>query len=167
MKYHALRLLTPVVMFCLFAAVASVPCLAQTDNGTDVRFHKFQPKVAPERAAVTNGAGAQMVNGISVNAAQQMEALQQDKAARTPAQQKMDSNLIYTVRMLAGKPAAPGVDYLYTGVDLDDNNNVVVDMVAHVTDKLLKQLAAAGAQILYTNAELRSIRAILPPRRSK
>jgi hypothetical protein len=104
-----------------------------------------------------------MTNGFGVTAAEQAQALQQDKAARTPAQRKIDSNLIYTTRMLAGKPVANGVPYLYTGVDLDAHNNLVVDMVANVTDPLLQQLTAVGAQVLYTNARLRSIRAIVPP----
>jgi subtilase family protein len=67
------------------------------------------------------------------------------------------------VRMLAGQPAAPGVASLYTGVDLDRNNNIVVDIVANVTDELLERLSAIGAQVLYTNRDLRSIRAIVPP----
>src|SRR5262249_46671538 len=69
----------------------------------------------------------------------------------------------YTTRMLAGQPAAPGVQYLYTGVDLDANNNIVVDMVAQVTQQLLQKLSDAGALVLYTNRSLRSIRAIIPP----
>ena len=133
------------------------------DTGTDLQFHKFQPRVAPDQAVPATANQAQTDNGISVNAAQQMLALQQDKASRTPAQRKIDSNILYTIRMLAGQPAAPGVDFLYTGVDLDEQNDIVVDMVANVTEQLLQQLTAAGAQVLYRNTSLRSIRAIVPP----
>ncbi|HEX6907563.1 MAG TPA: hypothetical protein VF154_13195, partial [Terriglobales bacterium] len=98
-----------------------------------------------------------------MTAVQQMQALQVEKALRTPAQHKIDSNILFTVHMLAGQPAAPGIPYLDTGVDLDRNDHIVVDMVAHITDRLLLRLAAAGAQVLYSNAQLRSIRAIIPP----
>src|SRR5262245_1089791 len=117
-------------------------------KSTDLQFHKFQPKVAPDRAIPSSAKSGQAIDGVGAYAAQQMQSLQEDKAARTPAQRKIDSNLIYTTRMLAGQPAAPGVPYLYTGVELDEKNNVVVDMVANVTNQLLKQLTAAGAQVL-------------------
>jgi hypothetical protein len=151
----------------LFLLLAVTPVISQSSQsakgtGTDLQFHKFQPKVDPEQA-VTPSSEPSGIAGVGQTAAQQMLALQQDKALRTPAQKKIDSNIIYTMRMLAGKPVADGVPYLNTGVDLDNNNNIVVDMVAQVTDKLLRQLNAAGAQVLYTNASLRSIRAIIPP----
>ncbi len=99
---------------------------------------------------------------MSALAAQQILALEQDKDSRTLAQRKLDSNLLYTVRMMRGESAAPGVPFLYTGVDLDDNNNVAVDITANVTDRLLEQMKSAGAMILYSHAGFRSIRAIIP-----
>jgi len=154
-------------LFLFFVLTSGAPLSGQTtkDAVTDLHFHKFQPKVAPELAgqSATSQNQSEPVNGISAFAAQQMNALQQEKISRTPAQQKIDSNVLYTMRMLAGQPAAPGVAYLYTGVDLDANNNIVVDMVANVTDALLSKLSAAGAQVLYSNLSLRSIRAIIPP----
>ena len=148
----------------VFLVALSISANAQgaQDTGTDLQFHKFQPKVAPDRA-VTASSAPSGIQGVGATAAQQMLSLQQDKAARTPAQKKIDSNLIYTMRMLAGKPVADGVPFLDTGVDLDSNDNFVVDIVANVSDQLLQQLAAAGGQILYQNAGLRSIRAIIPP----
>jgi hypothetical protein len=147
-----------------FAFTTGVPVTAQSgqDTGTDLQFHKFQPRVSPDRAVVASG-DQSSIAGIGVTAAQQMLSLQQDKAMRNAAQRKIDSNIIYTTRMLAGRPVADGVPFLDTGVDLDANDNIVVDMVANVTDQLLQQLAAAGATVLYKNAGLRSIRAIIPP----
>ncbi|MGA9391889.1 MAG: S8 family serine peptidase [Candidatus Sulfotelmatobacter sp.] len=148
----------------IFVLLASSILAGQTPKPTDLQFHKFQPKVAPERqVAGAPGQGTILPNGMSLTAAQQIQALQQEKNSRTPAQQKIDSNILYTIRMLAGKPAAPGVSYLYTGVDLDASNNIVTDIVANVTDSLLQQLAAAGGQVLYVNGALRSIRASIPP----
>jgi len=164
-SHGEVRSLGPFVMawLAVFVLLAGIPLAGQTATTTDLQFHKFQPKVAPERAIPAEAKAGGSGNEISVTAAQQMQALQQEKASRTPAQKKVDSNLLYTIRMLAGQPAAPGVPYLYTGVDLDDKNNVVVDIVANVTDQLLQQLNAAGAQVLYKNRALRSIRATIPP----
>jgi hypothetical protein len=142
---------------------APVAGQAANDATSDLKFHKFQPKVSPEQAASAADSRPSGMAGISVGAANAIEALEQEKESRTPAQRRIDSNVLYTIRMLAGKPAAPGVPYLYTGVDLDENNNIVVDIVAHVSDQLLGQLRSAGAQILSSNSEFRSIRAIVPP----
>lgn len=150
--------ITPVFL-TFFVLLTSSLLTGQT--ATDLQFHKFQPRVSPEQADARSQEQGPQPYGMSLNAALQMSALQQEKASRTRAQQKIDSNILYTVRMLAGQQAAPGVDSLYTGVELDANNNLVVDMVAHVTDELLYQLKAAGAQVLYKNAALRSVRAII------
>jgi Bacterial Ig-like domain (group 3)/Subtilase family len=151
----------------LVAVGTGAVTLAQTLAGsvTDLQMHKFQPQGAPERAADSASIGDRTAgaNGISHFAANQMQALQQEKYSRTQAQQKIDSNILYTERMLQGQAAAPGVPFLNTGVDLDASNHIVVDMVANVTDSLLSSLSAVGAKILYSNVGLRSIRATLPP----
>jgi hypothetical protein len=152
-----------IISLAFLVLMASSPLAGQSSKTTDLQFHKFQPRVAPDLAASAASNQGASSNGIILTAAQQMQALQQEKASRTPTQQKIDSNVLYTIRMLAGQPAAPGVPYLYTGVELDANNNIVVDIVAHVTDQLLSQLSDAGAKVLYTNSDLRSIRAIIPP----
>lgn len=156
----------PLMLLC-FSRILLITLLttnavsAHAQNASEPSFHKFAPKIAPEQAA----AGPQTAGpaGMSVAAAQQIAALEQEKDARTPAQRKIDSNVLYTLRMLQGKPAAPGVSYLYTGIDLDDKNNIVVDITAYVTDQLLRQLDDAGAKVLLANQELRSIRAVIPP----
>ncbi|HLK31836.1 MAG TPA: S8 family serine peptidase [Terriglobales bacterium] len=150
-----------IVIVLVFLSGMILP--AQNPKATDLQFHKYIPPAAPERLAAIDSQRPASARGIDADAAQQMQALQQEKAMRTPAQRKIDSNVLYTIRMLAGQPAAPGIPYLYTGVDLDRSNNVVVDITAHVSDRLLQQLAAAGAQVLYTNRRLRSIRASIPP----
>jgi Subtilase family len=151
------------ILLGLLVLIACNPVAAQTPKATDLEFHKFQPKVAPERAYAGALVQGTSPSGIGPMAAQQILSLQQEKASRTAAQQKIDSNVLYTIRMLAGQAAAPGVPYLYTGVDLDVNNHIVVDIVANVTDELLQQITGAGGAVLYTNAALRSIRALVPP----
>ena len=144
-------------------ALISVSLYGQDTQTTDLQFHKFRPKVAMEQAASAAWQQATAPGAVTSVAVQQMQALQAEKALRTTAQQKIDSNVLFTVRMLAGQPAVPGIPYLDTGIDLDRNDNIVVDMVAHVTGGLLHQLSLAGAKILYTNPDLRAVRAIIPP----
>ena len=152
------------ILLLLYLPATAIPASAQSTQrpGTDLHFHKFMPAVAPEQANHKTAALVQGPAGISNDAAQQIVALELDKGSRTPAQQKLDSNLLYTVRMMRGESAAPGVPFLYTGVELDDNNNPLVDITANVTDQLLEQLKSAGALVLFSSATFRSIRAIVP-----
>jgi len=93
---------------------------------------------------------------------QQIQLLEVEKISRTTTQQKIDSNLLYTARMLAGHEAAPGIAYLNTGIDLDQKNNLVVDIKARVSEALLLQLRGMGAQVLFFSERYGSIRALLP-----
>src|SRR5882724_6420670 len=84
---------------------------------------------------------------------------------RTAAQKKISSKLIYTARMLQGLPAAPDVPSLETGVDVDADGNVLVDITADVTDTFLAQLREQGASIYGSYPADRSVRALVPAAR--
>jgi hypothetical protein len=146
------------LVFTAAVAAQTVQDSQVTGAGTDLRFHKFQPPVAPENALTSAAAQA----SPDALAQQQILALEQDKTSRTPAQQKIDSNVLYTVRMLAGQPAAAGIPTLNTGIDVDNANNLIVDITANVSNQLLRQLNAAGALVWYSNAKFHSIRAVVP-----
>lgn len=153
------------VSLILFAVASSAPVFAQNapPANTDLKFHKFVPPTPPENNASASAARqATTPNAVNSAAVQQMQLLLQEKSSRTPAQQKIDSNILYTIRMMSGQPAAPGFQSLYTGVDLDDSNRIAVDIVANVTPELLQQLQNAGALVQDSHPEYRSIRALIP-----
>jgi hypothetical protein len=160
---------TTAIIFALLVmtvAPASTRAQGTRDSGpqispTDVHYHKFQPKVAPDAAATS--VVTRTPDEINALIGQQIGFLEQEKASRTPAQKKIDSNVLYTIRMMAGQNPAPGITSLYTGVDLDDNDNIAVDITANVTDGLIQKLQSVGAMIIYSNTGYRSIRAIIPP----
>jgi uncharacterized repeat protein (TIGR01451 family) len=158
-----------VIALVMFFAGASDSSSAQgvsqdaQNTGTDLKLHKFVPKIPPEIATPAPANQTLNTTGLSALTVQQIEMLEMEKVSRTPSQRKIDSNVLFTMRMLQGQSAAPGIPYLNTGVDLDQNNNIVVDITANVTDELLKQLQSAGATVLYTNAQYHAIRAIIPP----
>jgi hypothetical protein len=165
MKYFRACL---IVVLIVFIAGTLIPCSAQgakANAGTDVQTHKFMPKgpvgqVSPQSAQAM---AAQTPAGrISATAMAQIAALQQEKLSRTPVQKKIDSQVLATVRMMQNQPVAQGIQYVYTDVDLDQEDNLVVDLTADVTDDLMKQMTAAGAKIIYSNAKYRSVRAAVP-----
>jgi hypothetical protein len=77
---------------------------------------------------------------ISDSAARQIQALIEEKESRTPAQQKMDSQLVYTVKQNRGQAIANGVQTLRTRVVVDANGKTVVDI--SVKDAKLGQKTA-------------------------
>jgi len=66
--------LTFMLALLMTAAVALSAQSAQ-DTGTDLKFHKFQPKVPPEQAAKTAAAQLPGPAGMSAGAAQQIQAV--------------------------------------------------------------------------------------------
>jgi hypothetical protein len=107
-----------------------------------------QPRQLPERAKT------------------QIAALLADKAQWTPAQQKMDSQLIYAARILRGEPVVAGIAAMPSVFDrvklLGGANIVELDIKAKVDDALLAALKALGAQIVSAFPAYGAVRAQLP-----
>ncbi len=76
-----------------------------------------------------------------------MKALVADKKSWTPAQRKIDSNLIYASRMAAGRDAAPGVPALKTGVDVK-GGMVEVELRIRVNGETAEMVRGYGGEIL-------------------
>ena len=97
---------------------------------------------------------------ISPEALAQIEALLREKESRSPVQQKIDSQLIYQIKMSHGQAVADNVSALQTDVVVDTQGKAEVDITATVTDSLLGSLQAHGAEIV--SAKGAGIRALVP-----
>jgi hypothetical protein len=101
-------------------------------------------------------------NGVSDLTVQQIQALLMEKSARTPAQQKMDSQLLQAVRESRGQPMAAGVSLAPANVGTDVSGRVMVDVSvrsAATLDSLTVQIEALGGEIVHPSWEYRTIRA--------
>jgi len=94
-----------------------------------------------------------------------IEALREEKRARTATQQKIDPQLLYSDRMRRGRPVARGIDRLKTGVKLDPAGRSIVEIKARVTPAVLERLEAIGAEVLDQSPRFDMIRARVPLRR--
>lgn len=99
---------------------------------------------------------------LSAPVRQQIQALVAEKESRTPAQRKMDSQLLYTLRLSRGQPVAPGVTLSRIGAQADSDGALLVDVDATVTPELLEFIRQAGGQIINQFPHFRSIRARVP-----
>jgi Subtilase family len=95
---------------------------------------------------------------MSPEALAQIEALLKEKASRTGAQQKMDSQLIYALKMRRGSMIAEGVRTLETNISYNAQGKMTLDLKAMVSDALLNQLKALGADIVSSVPGYNSLR---------
>lgn len=101
---------------------------------------------------------------IAPEALQQIAALQAAQAARTPTQQKIDSNLLRAAqqRAPATAAAAAATKLRIAGVEIDAQSTTVIDLRADVNDALLARVRALGGTVSYHDAALRTVVARVP-----
>ncbi len=85
-----------------------------------------------------------------------------EKESRTPAQQKINSQLLYELYRLRGEAKKKNVPPDPTGVKLDQKGRALVDVRAEVTPALQKNVRTLGGTIESTSTEHRSIIAWVP-----
>jgi hypothetical protein len=98
---------------------------------------------------------------LSEEALKQIEILQKEKEGRSPIQRKIDSQLLYEVKKSRGE-TIEGVPPLKTGIQVDENGRVLVDVKAKITDGLLQQIQGSGGEIVYSSVKGNTVRAKLP-----
>ena len=101
---------------------------------------------------------AQQSDGLSPQVVAQINALMAEKASRTPAQRKMDSQLVYAAKMARGEQIASNVATLRVNLADVNERGVVLDVRADVSDGLLDQMRALGADVLDVSATYRNVR---------
>lgn len=99
---------------------------------------------------------------ISTNALKQIGALEREKAGRTMAQQKIDSQLLFADKMRLGVPIADGVPTQRVDLDYDEQGRVLVDIKADVTDRLLQSIQNQGGTVINYFPQYHAIRAGVP-----
>lgn len=88
-------------------------------------------------------------------------ALLKEKAGRTAAQQKMDSQLVHALKKNRGEAFAPGAPNVQVDVKIGTDGRVLVDMEANVTPELLALIEAGGGQVIASVPQFRSVRALV------
>ncbi len=109
-------------------------------------------------------AAAQELTGQGL---QQIRAIYAEKAARTPAQRKLATSLLYAHRETLGKAMVQGLGPLRRVADragVDRDGNVVVDIRADVTDGLLQTITRVGGRVALAYPAFGAVRARVPIR---
>ena len=86
----------------------------------------------------------------------------QEKEGRTPEQQKIDSQLLYAIYQLRGEAESKGVPIEPIQLEKDVKGQVLVDIRAPVTKKVLAQVKGFGGTVVSSSDRYHSIIAYLP-----
>jgi hypothetical protein len=127
------------------------------------------PHSSPSQKSMTVAACAFMIaclvppGAVAARAAaRQAPPVASEKEARTPAQRKINSQILYEIYRRRGDARRKGVPPAPTGVDVDGRGRALVDVRAEVTPALQKSIRSIGGVILSSSAEHRSIIARVP-----
>jgi subtilisin-like proprotein convertase family protein len=104
---------------------------------------------------------------IKESAARQIQALLDEKEARTPAQMKLNSQLLYAIQAHAQKGEATKggtskVLPMRTMIEVDAKGYTLVDIRANVTKDLIKKIHAYGGSVIHHSAGDQTLRARMP-----
>lgn len=109
-------------------------------------------------------AGQQIVlpEGLSQSAANQITELETEKSSRTPAQNKIDSQLLYANQQMSGTEKVSAVRSLQVNVGMDSEGGVLVDVDGTISLSLLKQITKLGGEVVSSFPQYDTLRARLP-----
>ena len=96
---------------------------------------------------------------ISPEAARQIGELAREKRARTKAQKKIDTQLLYALKQKRGETRGVPVEPVDIKVDAD--GRTVVEITAKVSAKLVSKLGKAGAEVISKSAKYHTVRVIV------
>jgi len=106
--------------------------------------------VAPDQIAAQSAASAP--GQISAIAAQQIHMLNEEKKSRTPAQRKINSGLLMSIKRHRGDALFNSMPSLRTSPVVNRDGTVLVDIRADVDDALVDAIEAMGGSIVNSHA---------------
>lgn len=118
---------------------------------------------APAVFAILALASSSFAQEFSPAVQAQAHAIQAEKASRSPAQSKLDSQLHYLSREAAGLPAVPGAPALKSRVTVEKNGQVIVEISAVPSAELRSAIVGVGGRVIYESVRWSSVSASLPP----
>ncbi len=101
-------------------------------------------------------------SGLSVGARQQIEALMEEKASRTPAQRKISSHLLYEMKRRRGDRLLSAAPSLRSGVEVDSAGSTLVDIKGEVSERLRRRIEELGGSVVSAVPRFQAMRARIP-----
>jgi Subtilase family/Bacterial Ig domain len=151
----ALKRMRYIIFSLLF--VACVVAVGLGNLLSTTAFRASAQKVKSSKAAPVGQSG-QVGEPLSTSARQQIQSLMEEKRSRTGGRKKIDSNLIYSIKMEQDESIANGVETLAVNLPRSLDGDVIIDITAKVNDQFLAKLKRMGAKILDLHPRYNSVR---------
>jgi hypothetical protein len=117
-------------------------------------------RLAPRAAACPQGQAKSGGDRVSGAAGRQIQDMLDEKESRTPAQKKIDSQLLYALKQRRGETR--GVPAQPVDVGADAKGRVVVEVVASpVSARMLSRIKKLGGEVVSTSEQYHTVRAVL------
>jgi hypothetical protein len=130
---------------CLRFLILSALSIANV-NGATVRSGSCGFDISDKAKLVYGGVG-------------RVQAVFDEKASRTPAQKKIDSQLLYALKQKRGETR--GVPTERINIELDQKGRALVDITARVSPQVTSQIRKLGGIVISEDQRYHTIRARL------
>jgi hypothetical protein len=129
----------------LWRPLLTVACLASVSSGLVVFSSGSESQAFGQKI----GGFSKVEVGVDLpeTAKAQIQALMAEKASRTTAQRKMDSHLVYAMKIARGDAMLNAVRDIETNVETNDGRTLVEIRVA-VTEETLKNIKRLGGEVI-------------------
>lgn len=131
-------------------------------SGVTVAMASWATAVTLLGAAEVAAQTPQPGHGIGQTASDQIGKLLEEKATRSPAQQKIAPNLLLNPAAPRGRAMQGAVPQVGRGVEVDEAGTTVVDIKGEVTDQLLARIEEVGGEVISSFPQYQAVRARLP-----
>lgn len=143
------NILSKLSLLLLLSCALSVNVCAQ---GKKRSKHRAQNKTARKQSQSSSAKGRQPAVTIS-----------SEKESRTLEQAKIDSQLLYRLKLRRGEPLPfSDVESLKASIKIDNQGRTLVDVEAIVSDELERQIRQLGGEIISSFKQYNAIRANFP-----
>ncbi len=151
---HRFTLTRSVLVLVLLIGIGTIGLSGKVAGWAAMRTEK---ETTGEPAATQN-----QPQPLSDAAKQQIAALIGEKQSRSAAQKKLNSQLLFAIKMHRREAIAPGVQTLSVGIEIDNKERIEVDITATLGGTLIEQIDAVGGELVRVEAKYRKVRAKLP-----
>ena len=113
-------------------------------------------------ALIFSSADELFAQEVKESALKQIQSLIDEKESRTPAQQKINSQLLYALKMSRGQAISTEVATLNVNITKDAAGLALVDIKGTIDNALIKTINSLGGKILFSSEKFNIINAAIP-----
>jgi hypothetical protein len=125
-------------------------------------FHFLFLLVLSATVFTASKTGARAQSDMNDNTTNPAQGAVAEKRARTPAQRKIDTQLLYALYRQRGEAEAKGVPAGELRVKFDEKRRALVTIRARVTRAVLAKIKRLGGEVISSSVRYDDIRAHLP-----